>query len=84
MSFFEQFRYCLYIDLSGAHSNVSHIGGECRQSGVNIPAIAIPGQKPMNREGMAQIMNPRPWFFVIPNTAVFQKNTKGLVDSAMV
>jgi len=84
MSFFEQFRYCLDVDLSRAHSDVSHIGGERWQSSVDIPAITIPGQKPMDRKGVAQIVNPRPRSFIIPNTAVFQKNTKGSVNGAMV
>ena len=54
MGLLVEFGCGVYIDLCRAHTNVAHIGGECREMGVDILAIAIPFEKAMNGKTMLE------------------------------
>lgn len=43
-----EFGCSLYIDLCRANIHMAHIGGQQRESGIDILAIAIPLKKAMN------------------------------------
>jgi hypothetical protein len=47
------------IDDGGMEIAVTEIGPQVRQSGLDIDALPIPGQHPMDDKGVAQIMNAR-------------------------
>jgi hypothetical protein len=52
MYLFEQFGGGLQIDVRGTDIDMTHIGGQSRQPGVDIVSLPVPGQQPVYGEGM--------------------------------
>ncbi len=52
---------------------MAHVGGERGKSGVDVLPITIPGQQPMNCEGMPQIVDTRDGALVARNPTLAQQ-----------
>ncbi len=52
---------------------MTHVGGERGEPSVDVLPITIPGQQPMNCEGMSQIVNSRDGVVVARNPTVAQQ-----------
>jgi len=53
----DQLRCSPQIDLSGMDIHVAHIGCEPWKSCVDILSVPIPGQQPMNRKGVSEVVD---------------------------
>jgi hypothetical protein len=47
------------VMLRAIQINVAKVGGKVRQQTLHIRSAAVPGHEPMDRSGMAKIMQPR-------------------------
>ena len=63
---------------------MAHIGCEPRKPGVDILSVPVPGQEPMNREGMPDVVDAWPGMLAVMDTALSQQMPEGLIDSAVV
>jgi hypothetical protein len=54
---FDQLRCGPQVDLSGMDIHVAHIGCQPREPGIDILSITIPGQQPVNRKGVPEIVD---------------------------
>ena len=59
---------------------MAHVGGERGKSGVDVLPITIPGQQPMNCEGMPQIVDTRDGALVARNPTMAQQLMESSVD----
>ena len=83
MDLFDQFRCSAEVDLSGMDIHMAHIGCQPRKPRVHVLPVPIPGQKPMNREGVPDVVQPGT-VFVVMDMALSQQLPEGLIDSTVV
>jgi len=81
---FDQFGGRLQVDLSGMDIHVAHIGCQPRKPGVNILSVPIPGQQPVNREAVSEVVDAGAGVFAVMDTALPEQMLEGLVDGALV
>jgi hypothetical protein len=65
-----QLRCCLKVDLSGMDIHMAHIGGQPREPGINVLSIPIPGQQPLNRKGVSQVVDAGAGELAVTNPAL--------------
>jgi hypothetical protein len=70
------------VDLSGMEIHMAHIGGQPGESGVEILSVPIPGQQPVNRKGMSQVVDAGTGVLGVTNPAPLQQVLEGLMDGA--
>jgi len=58
--FTQEFGGRLQVDLGGADIHMAHVSGQRRKPRIDIFTVPIPGQQPMDREGMPKVMDARP------------------------
>ena len=58
--FAQEFGGGLQVDLGRADVHMAHVSGQRRKPGIDIFTVLIPGQQPMDREGMPNVMDARP------------------------
>jgi hypothetical protein len=46
------------VDLGAAYVDVPHVGGQPRKEGLDVGLLAVPFHEAMNRERVAEVMNP--------------------------
>lgn len=81
---FYQFGCSLQVDLGGMDIHVSHIGCQPRKPGINILSVTVPGQQPVNRKGVPDVMDARAGALAVRNAALSQQVPEGLVDGALM
>ncbi len=70
VDFLDQLGGSLQVDLSGVEIHVAHIGGQPGESGVEILSVPIPGQQPVNRKGVSQVVDAGAGVLVVTNAAL--------------
>ena len=80
VNFSKQLRCGTQVNLGGGNFHVAQVGGERGEPGVDVLPITIPGQQPMNCEGMPQIVDTRDGALVARNPAVAQQLMESSVD----
>lgn len=80
----DQLRCSPQIDLSGMDIHVTHIGCQPRKPCVDILSVPIPGQQPVNRKGVPDVVDARAGVFAVMDTALSQQVPEGLIDGAVV
>ena len=81
---FDQLRGCLQVDLSGMDIHMAHIGGQPWKPGVDILSVPIPGQQPVNRKGVSQVVDAGAGELAVTDSALPQQVLEGLIDGAGV
>ena len=81
---FDQFDSSLQVDLSGMDIHVAHIGCQPRKPGVYILSVPIPGQQPVNRKGVPEVVDAWAGVFAVTDPALPQQVPEGLVGGALV
>ena len=81
---FDQFRGSLQVDLSGMDIHVAHIGCQPWKPGIDILSVLIPGQQPINRKSVPEVVDARACVFAVMDGALPQQVPEGLVDGALV
>jgi len=79
-----QLRCCLQVDLSGMDIHVAHIGGQPWKPGIDVLSIPIPGQQPLNRKCVSQIVDAGTGERVVMDAALPQQGLEGMMDGAVV
>ena len=77
-----QLRCCLKVDVSGMDIDVAHIGGQPWKPGVDVLSIPIPGQQPLNRKCVSQIVDAGTSDLAVTDPALPQQVVEGLMDGA--
>ncbi len=80
---FDQLRCSPQVNLSGMDIHVAHIGCQPRKPCVDILSITIPGQQPVNRKGVPEVVDAGAGLPAVMDSALPQQVPKGLVDGAM-
>ena len=60
------------VDHGGIDIDVSHVGGQGREFGVDLQPVPIPGPQAMNGKSMSEVMDSRLAVFMMSNSALFQ------------
>jgi|GEM_PF-1685024 len=81
---FDQFRGSLQVDLSGMDIHVAHIGCQPWKPGIDILTVPIPGQQPINRKSVPDVMDAWADELGVLDAALPQQVPEGLVDGARV
>ena len=79
----DQFGCGVQIYMGGFDIHMAHVSGQPGQARVNVRAVPVPLQKPVNRERMAQVMDAWAAILVIRDAALFQQVQEGGVDRRM-
>ena len=72
INFPKEFGRRLQVDLGGTDIHVAHVCGQRRKPGIDVLAIPIPGQQPVDCERMTQVMDTRPLAVVVSDAALLQ------------
>ena len=81
---FDQLGRRMQVDLCGLDVHVAHVGSQPRQAGVDIRAVPVPGQKPVNREGVTQVVEAWSSGRVVRNSAALQQASEGWIDGRLM
>ena len=80
----DQLRCSPQIDLSGMDIHVAHICCQPRKPCVDILSVPIPGQEPVNRKSVPEVVDTGAGVFAVMYTALSQQVPEGLIDGAVV
>jgi hypothetical protein len=78
----DELRCCLQVDLSGVDIHMAHIGGQPWKPGVEILSVPIPGQQPLNRKCVSQVVDAGAGELAVTDPALPQQIAEDLVDGA--
>jgi len=73
VDFAKQFGRWLQVDLGGTDVHVAHIRRQCWQTRIDVLAIPVPGQEPVNRERMTHVMDTGTLATVVHNATLSQE-----------
>lgn len=80
----DQFRCGSQVDLSGMDIHMAHIGCQPGKPCVDILSVPIPGQQPVNRKGVSEVVYAGAGVLAVMDTALTKQAPKGLIDGAVV
>ena len=80
----DQLRCSPQIDLSGMDIHVAHIGCQPWKPCIDILSVPIPGEEPVNRKSVPEVVDAGAGVFAVMDTALSQQVPEGLIDGAVV
>jgi len=81
---FDQLGGRLHVDVRGVDIDMAHIGCQVRKPGVNIVSVSIPGQQPVNRKGMSEVVDAGAGVCAVMDTALPEHMPEGLINGRLV
>ena len=83
INFAQELGRWLQVDLGGTDIDVTHVRGQRREPGVDILAVPIPCQEPVDCERVTQVMDTGSLAIVVHDAALPQESSERIVDRCM-
>jgi len=80
----DQLRCSPQVELSGMDIHVAHIGCQPRKPCVDILSVPIPGQQPVNRKGVPEVVDAGAGVLAVMDCALPQQVPEGLINGRVV